>query len=110
MKQRQTISGTDAIALMRRMSRELRQPFILHHQTFDATRRQSDGMRTVNRCLLRVSLKTDTFPRAQAELYLPYIDLDAPKGNQNRMCRKKLLRYVAFAPHFELLKIDWFTS
>lgn len=93
---------------MRRMSREFRQPFIVHHQTWDEAKQESAGMRVVSRCLLRPSMKSDTFPRASAELYLAYTDMDLPKGNQDRMCRKKLIRYVAFAPHYELLRVCWF--
>ena len=37
--------------------------------------------------------------------YLTYVisDTDEP-----RMCWKKLLRFVAFPPRYELLKVDWF--
>ncbi|HET6558069.1 MAG TPA: hypothetical protein VFG54_12190 [Prolixibacteraceae bacterium] len=108
MKQCKTISGTDALALMRRMSREMRTPFIMHHVTWNEERQETDGMRVVNRCMLRASMRSDIFPRASAELYLAYTDMDLPKGNQNRMCRKKLIRYVAFAPSFEILKVNWF--
>jgi len=108
MKQCKTISGTEAIALMRRMSREFREPFILHHLTWNEERRESDGMRIVKRCTLRTSMRSDLFPRASAELFQAYTDMDLPQGNQSRMCRKKLIRYVAFAPHFELMKVSWF--
>lgn len=108
MKQRKTISGTEAIALMRRLSREFKTPFILHHQTFNQKTGTSEGMRVVKRCLLRVSLPSDQYDRGTADLYLPYTDLDLPASNQNRMCRKRLIRYVAFPPHFDLLKVNWF--
>lgn len=108
MQPRKSISGTEAIALMRRMSREFREPFILHHLTWNEERRESDGIRIVKRCTLRTSMRSDLFPRASAELFQAYTDMDLPKRNQNRMCRKKLIRYVAFAPHFELLKVSWF--
>jgi len=108
MKQCKSITGTEAIALMRRMSREFRTPFIMHHKPWSDDRRETGPVREVKRCLLRASMKKETFPRAQAELYLAYSDLDLPQRNQNRMCRKKLIRYVAFAPAFEMLKVNWF--
>ena len=107
---RKSITGTSAIALMRRLSRDMNQSFVLHHQTFDEKTGISNGMRVVKQCKLRVSLPGDTFHKGTEDLYLPYIDLDAPRNNQNRMCRKKLIRYVAFPPHFELLKVDWFNQ
>lgn len=110
MKQRNSITGTEAIALMRRLSKQLHQPFQLHHQTFDEKKGISDGMRVVKHCLLRQSLPGDIFSKGTEDLYLPYVDLDLPKSNQNRMCRKKLIRYVAFPPRFELLKVNWFNG
>lgn len=65
-------------------------------------------MREVKQCLLRPSLPSDIFDRGTADLYLPYTDLDLPKSNQNRMCRKKFVLFVAFPPHMELLKINWY--
>lgn len=93
---------------MRRFSRELNLPFTLHHLTWNDDEGTTAGMRIVNRCTLRPALKADTFPRASAELYMPYTDLDLPAGAQNRMCRKKLIRYVAFPPTNELLRVTWF--
>lgn len=110
MKQRKTISGTEAIALMRRISRELHMPFELHHLTYDEKKDVSNGMRLVKRCMLRVSLPGDTFSKGTEDLYLPYVDMDLPKNDQNRMCRKHLIRYAAFPPHFELLKVNWFNG
>lgn len=110
MKQRESISGTAAIALMRRLSRDMRQAFVMHHQTFNEKTGISNGMRVVKHCMLRVSLPGDIFHKGTEDLYLPYLDLDAPKNDQNRMCRKKLIRYVAFPPHFELLKVNWFNG
>lgn len=108
MKHRNSITGTEAIALMRRISKEMHQPFALHHQTFDDKTGVSNGMRVVKKCMLRQSLPGDIFQKGTSDLYLPYLDMDLPKSNQHRMCRKHLIRYVAFPPHNELLKVDWF--
>jgi hypothetical protein len=37
--------------------------------------------------------------------YLYFTDLET---KANRRCWKKLIRYVGFAPDFELNKIDWY--
>lgn len=95
---------------MRRLSREFREPFVLHHQTFDELTGISKGMRTVKQCLLRPSLPSDIYDRGTADLYLPYTDLDLPKSNRNRMCRKKLITHVAFPPGMQLLKVDWYNG
>lgn len=108
MEKQRILTGTEAIALMRRFSREFRTSFELHHLTWDEDLQEAHGMRIVKRCQLRQSMRSDTFPRASAELFQAYIDLDLPQGNQNRMCRKKLIRYVAFPPSNELLKVCWF--
>ena len=80
--------------------------FTMHHQTWNVARQQTDGMRVVRRCRLRPSLPEDRM-QPHPDLFLPYTDMDQSKANQNRMCRKRLVKYVAFPPEFELLEIDW---
>lgn len=45
-----------------------------------------------------------TYPGGSGH-YLTYVDASA---DEPRMCWKKLIRYVAFPPDYELLKVDWF--
>ena len=66
-------------------------------------------MRYVKNARLRAALPGEKFA-VSADLYLPYIDLGLPENHQNRVCRKKLIRYVAFPPTFDKQKVNWFTS
>ena len=102
-----TIAGPEAIARMREMRHDEDSFFELHHLTWDRKNDTTNGMRLVVRCRLRVALPKEKFYPHQ-DLYLPYIDWDLAKGEQNRMCFKRLIRYVAFPPDFELLKVEWF--
>jgi hypothetical protein len=101
-----TIAGTEAIRLMREVSKLPDGHFTLSHLTYDRRKRQSDGWRQVKRCRLRPSLPNEVFA-TDSDLYLPYHDItaDAP-----RLCFKLLIRFVGFAPNYELMKINWFTD
>lgn len=77
--------------------------FTLHHLTWNERKQETTGMRVVERCRLRTALPDDVFTR-EADMYLPYLDLDK---NEPRMCYRKLIRYVAFPPDFEILKVKW---
>lgn len=61
-------------------------------------------MRHVEHCQLRVALPKEF---ENGDLLLPYLNLDA-KGNQNRFCRKRLVRYVAFPPAYIKMKVNFF--
>jgi hypothetical protein len=104
----QSINGYDALKRMRSMRYSDDFFFVMHHITYNDRRRETDGMRIVKRCRLRPSLPEESM-LPHPDLFQPYTDLDAAKINQNRMCRKRCIRYVAFPPDFELLKVDWFS-
>lgn len=99
-----TISGPEAIARMRDLRHKSNTYFELQHITFNQNRSETDGIRLVQRCRLRPALPDEKF-YPNADLYLPYIDLDI---NEPRMCFKKLIRFVAFPPNYKLLKVKWF--
>lgn len=103
-----TIIGYEALARMRAMRHDETSYFIMHHQTWNEKEQQTDGIRVVKKCRLRVSLPNENFG-ADPDLYLPYLDL-TQRGNQNRMCRKRCIRYVAFPPEYKLMKVDWFNN
>jgi hypothetical protein len=103
-----TINGFEALTRMRALRHSSDFFFTLHHLTWNERRGETDGIRVIRRCRLRPALPDDSM-LPHPDLFLPYTDLDASKANQNRMCRKRLVRYVAFPPDFELLKVDWFT-
>ena len=100
------ISGTDAIAMMREMRHDNNRHFELHHLTYNAATDDTKGLRVVQRCRLRPSLPNEAFA-APADVYLPYMDLDL---NEPRVCYKKLVRAVAFPPHYELMRVNWFIN
>ncbi len=103
----ETIKGTEAIRRMREMRNDLNSWVELHHLTWNRRTETSEGLRVVKRCRLRPSLPQEKFD-ACADLYLPYTDLAMPEKEQNRVCRKRLIRYVAFPPKYNLLTVKWF--
>jgi hypothetical protein len=100
------IRGYDALKKMRAMRHDENSFFIMHHQTWNERRHESDGMRIVRKCRLRNAMPKESLT-PDPDLFLPYKDIEK-RGNQNRMCRKRLIRYVAFPPKYILIKVDWF--
>lgn len=103
-----TISGIEFLSRARELRHSADYYFTLHHLTWNEKRQQSDGMRVVRRCCLRASLPEDSM-KPHPDIFLPYIDKNAAKKNQNRMCRKRLVRYAAFPPEYTLVAVDWLT-
>lgn len=99
-----TISGTEAIQMMRELSKLPNKHFSLIHFTYNRNKLNSTGKKYVERSVCRASLPEDTF-EVSGDLYFPYKDLDS---GENKMCWKILLRLVAFPPDFEFMKINWF--
>ena len=106
----ETIHGFEAIARMRQLKNNQVAHFQMAHLTADTSRRTTNGLRHVDKCRLREAMPDDAFGNVPADLFLTYVDLTAPKNKQNRMCRKKLIRYVAFPPDFTMLKVEWFNT
>jgi hypothetical protein len=98
-----TISGTEALARMRKMRHDADSWFTMQHLTWNDAQQQTKGMRTVARCRLRPALPDEAM-RRPSDMYLPYTDLDL---NENRMAYRHLIRTVAFPPEFETLHINW---
>jgi hypothetical protein len=99
-----TISGAEAIARMRQIRHDPSAHFVLHHLTYNHAKDSTNGLRVVNKARIRPGLPTDVF-QFNSELYLTYYDIEKDDA---RMCFKKLIRFVGFAPDYELLKVDWF--
>lgn len=76
-------------------------PFLMMHDTWNDTLKQSEGMKTVSKCTLRGSLPADVMSN-DSDMYLTYFDNDR---QEERVCYKHLIRYVAFAPDFKNYKI-----
>lgn len=102
------INGFEALKRMRAIRHSTDFFFKMKHLTWNEHRGQTDGIRVVHRCRLRPALPEDSM-KPHPDLFQPYTDLDQSKANQNRMCRKRLIREVAFPPDFTWLKVDWFT-
>jgi len=103
-----TINGFEALKRMRALRHSKDFYFKIKHLTWNERRRQTDGIRVVNACRLRPALPDESM-KPHPDLFQPYTDLNESKANANRMCRKRLIREVAFAPDFIWLKVDWFT-
>ena len=99
-----TITGTEAIRRMRLVSKVKGAHFILIHLTCNRETGEGGETRKVERCRLRPSLP-DGVTTIDPDHYLTYIDCDL---DEPRTCFKKLIRYVAFPPKYELLKVNWF--
>jgi hypothetical protein len=97
------MSGAHAVELMRRNTAAHR-PFKLRHLTYNRQTLTTDGMNEVPQCLLRPAMKDNIF-KVAPDHYLLYLD-----GEDARMCFKKLIREVAFAPAFDWFKVDWFDN
>jgi len=101
------IPGYEALNRMRAMRHNEASYFVMHHLTWNEKRQQTDGMRVVRKCRVRRSLPDEKM-QPDSDLFLPYTDLILPKNDQNRMCRKRCIRYVQFPPEYVLTKVDWF--
>lgn len=105
MAKQKTISGTLALDQMRQL-RHSPETFELYHLTWNTKTNTTNGMRKVNSCRIRPGFPQEKIQN-NPDHYLLYMDMDL---NEPRACFKKLARYVAFPPEFELLKIDWFNN
>ena len=78
----------NAIAQMRKLTAQ-GIPFSFEHATWDKQRHKSDGLRRVDRALLRPAAKGDDVNHADHKLF--YKDLNAQVANQNRNCWQILI-------------------
>lgn len=103
----ETIKGKEAIRRMREMRNDEGSWFELHHLTRNRRTGQIDGLRIVKSCRLRPSLLQEKFD-VSVDLNLPYADLSLPENERNRVCRKRLIRAMAFPPKYNLLTVKRF--
>lgn len=102
---KETITGGEAIARMRMVSKVEGLTFGMVFVGCDYRRRETTGIHKVENARLRPALKKETFQTANSDMYLPYFDMDAKEA---RMCFKKLIRMVAFPPRMEWMDVKWF--
>ncbi len=81
------ISLWSAIAEMRKLTAK-GVPFSFEHATWDSERRKSEGIRRVDRAVLRPAARKDKLKNADHKLF--YKDLNDPV-NQNRVCWQILI-------------------
>jgi hypothetical protein len=106
METQKTISGTEAIRRARNLKHVPEASFTLIHLTCHLKTNDDCKTSKHERCRIRPSLKEDTF-QLDGDMYFTYEDMDT---GDPRMCFKRLMRYIAFPPRYELLKIDWFNE
>lgn len=99
-----TISGAEAIRRARNLKHVPGAEFTLLHLTCNIRTGECGRLVKHEHCRVLPAIKEDTF-ETDGDLYFTYEDLET---SQRKMCFKKLMRYIAFPPSFELLKIDWF--
>jgi hypothetical protein len=99
-----TISGSEAIRRARNLKHVPGASFTLLHLTCNMTTGECGALRKYEHCRVRPSLKEDTF-KMDGDMYFPFEDLDT---GDPKMCFKRLMRFIAFPPGYELLKIDWY--
>jgi hypothetical protein len=98
------ISGANAVRRMRLCSRGQNVHFGLMHLTYDRSSNTTGGLRKVERARLRPALPKELFA-VNGDHYLPYTDLDT---GEKKMAWKKLIRKVAFPPHYQFISVCWF--
>ena len=106
MENQQTISGSEAIRRARNLKYLPGAAFTLIHLTCNLNTKKCGEVSKTERCRVRPALREDTF-QFDGDLYFTYEDADT---GEPKMCFKCLMRYIAFPPNYELLKIDWFNE
>jgi hypothetical protein len=100
------ITGAEAIRRARNLKYVQGATFMLIHLSCNMKTGQCGETVKHERCRVRPALREDTF-QLDGDLYFTYEDVDA---SEPRMCFKCLMRYIGFPPHYELLKIDWYSD
>jgi hypothetical protein len=100
------ISGADAIYRMRNLRLVNDATFTLIHISCNLKTGECGEIIKHDRCRLRKSLNENIF-NINSDHYLPYEDVDT---GEPKMSFKKLIRFVAFPPDYQLLKVSWFNE
>ncbi|MDA3912282.1 MAG: hypothetical protein PF448_13090 [Bacteroidales bacterium] len=76
--------------------------FEMHFFGLNRTRGESGGLKKYFKCRLRPALPKEFSEIILSDTLLPFKDVD---NDENKHCYKRLIRFVAFPPEYELLKI-----
>jgi hypothetical protein len=106
MDKQLTISGTEAIRRARNLKYVPGAAFTLIHLTCNLKTKKCGEVSKTEHYRIRRVLNEDTF-QLDGDLYFTYEDVDT---GEPKMCFKHLMRYIAFPPDYQLLKIDWFNE
>lgn len=100
-----SITLPEAIYQMRQM-RNTGKTFRMEFIPYDKRRGSTGVVKVCANAELRHALPSEKYGAA-AELYLPYTDKDkeALGMDCNKVCRKRLIRRVAFPPQYEILNV-----
>ncbi|KAA6348505.1 hypothetical protein EZS27_004105 [termite gut metagenome] len=98
------ISGAEAIRRARNLKFVPDSYFTLIHLTCNMKTEECGQTVKHEHCRVRPALREDTFT-LDGDLYFTFEDLDT---GQPKMCFKRLMRFIAFPPYYELQKIEWF--
>ena len=103
METQQTIDYKEAIRRARNLKYIPNACFTLYHLTCNWAKKSTNGMSKTERCRVRKALAEDTFT-LDGDMYFTYEDTETGQAKQ---CFKCLMRYIAFPPDYELLKIKY---
>ncbi|MDR0829741.1 MAG: hypothetical protein LBN95_06485 [Prevotellaceae bacterium] len=103
MEKQNIISYQEAIRRARNLKYIPNAYFTLYHLTCNFAKKTTEGMSKTEKCRVRKALNEDTFT-LDGDLYFTYEDIDTGKA---KMCFKCLMRFIAFPPNYELLKIKY---
>ncbi|MDU1892836.1 MAG: hypothetical protein E6767_19320 [Dysgonomonas sp.] len=105
MDSRKTITGPEAIELMRRTKLVPGATFGIRFITCDLNRAEYGQIRVYEACELRSARKNEGLS-VDPDHYLYFTDVST---DQPRQCFKKLIRAVCFPPSQQWLTVKWFT-
>jgi hypothetical protein len=104
MEQGKTITGQDAIELMRRAKLIPGATFAMRFITCDLSRGEYGQVRVYDQCVLRPARRSEGLA-VDSDHYLFFTDVSA---DEPRQCFKKLIRAVCFPPSNQWLTVKWF--
>lgn len=98
------IKGNQAITRMREISKG--SFFSIMFLTCDRKRQEGGVLRKYEKCRIRPA-EFNELVETDPDHFLHFTDVETGEAKQ---CWKKLIRYVGFAPDYEMIKIDWYNK
>lgn len=98
----ETIEGNEAIRRIREISKG--GYFSIMFYTCDRKREEGGELRKYNKCRVRPA-EYNELAETNPDHFLYFTDIESGEA---RRCWKKLIRFVGFAPEYNMMKIDWY--